>query len=110
MTDSELIDRLKAMVGGGGSPDDETLRAVLGRLAPLLQAAPRRTLPVRVAVVMSAGGGWYAWGENGRNDHDMCEEALAQVGDDPKACYIITADVPVPEVWEIEGTAIELGR
>jgi hypothetical protein len=107
MTDSELIDRLKAMVARGGSPDDETVRGALGRLDTLLQAAPRRTLPVRVAVVMSAGGGWYAWGENGRNDHDMCEEALGQVGDDPKVCYIITADVPVPEVREIEGTATE---
>jgi len=28
---------------------------------------------------------------------------LGQIGDDPKVCYVITADLVVPEVQEIEG-------
>jgi hypothetical protein len=34
----------------------------------------------------------------------MCDEALGQIGDDTRSCYIATADVPVPEVRDIEGT------
>ncbi len=101
MTDHELIGRLKAMVDHGGSPDDEAIRAVLGRLSEL--TPPRRTLPVRVAVAMGSSGTWYAWGQNGYGDHDMCQEALGQIGDDLKVCYIVEADLAVPEVQEIEG-------
>ena len=43
------------------------------------------------------------YGQSGWGDDEMCEEALSQIGDDPKACYIIAADVPVPEVRTIEG-------
>jgi hypothetical protein len=103
MTDAELIGRLKAILGRAGTPDDDVLRAALIRFDELARAAPRRSVPVRIAVAIGDGGGWSAWGQSGRSDDDMCEEALGQIGDDHRACYIVTADVPVPEVRDIEG-------
>jgi hypothetical protein len=104
MTDAELIGRLRSMVDRGTASDEGTLHAALVRLDELTRAAPRRTVPVRIAVALGSGGAWAAWGESGRRDRDMCDEALGQVGDDVKACYIVTADIPVPETREISGS------
>jgi hypothetical protein len=103
MNDRALIERLRALATHGGTPDDEALRVALTRLGELTATVPRRTLPVRIALVMPASGAWYAYGQSGTSDEDMCQEALGQVGDDPRVCYIVTADVPVPDVREIEG-------
>jgi hypothetical protein len=102
MTDRELIGRLEAMAARSGSPDDEALRAAVGRLNELALAS-HRTLPVRIAVAMGSSGNWYSFGQNGYGDHDMCQEALGQLGDDLKVCYIIKADLAVPETQEIKG-------
>jgi hypothetical protein len=98
-----LIERLRALATRGGTPDDEVLRVALTRLGELPTAVPRRTLPVRIALVMPASGAWYAYGQSGTSGEDMCQEALGQVGDDPSVCYIVPADEPVPDVREIEG-------
>ncbi len=103
MTDRELIARLATLATHGGTADDEVLRSAVARLEESVRATPRRIQPVRIAVAIGASGQWYAYGESRYDDRTLCEEALGQVSEAHQACYIITADVPVPEVREIAG-------
>jgi hypothetical protein len=103
MTDAELTGRLTAIAGRARTPDDEVLRAAIVRIEELARTAPRRWINVRIAVAVGGGREWSAWGQSGRSDPDMCDEALGQIGDDLRSCYIVTADVPVREVRDIEG-------
>ena len=103
MTAREVIARLATLAARGGTADDEALRSAVARLEGSACAAPRRTLPVRIAVAIGASGKWDAYGEGRYDDHTLCEEALGQIMEAHQACYIVTADVPVPEVREVAG-------